>query len=234
MDATKYIKETPILDYSNQQIQDLIKIKKWVTISEYDKIGKIYHFVQNDILFGYNKSDEIPASIVLKDGYGQCNTKSTLFMALLRAVGIACRFHGFTIDKQLQKGAIRGVIYKIAPPQIIHSWVEVFYGGNWVNLEGFILDLKYLNNIQKTFPNEKEGFCGFGIATTDFKNPEVEWTGKDTYIQKEGIKKDFGLFDDPDSFYQKYGSNLSGVKKLAYKYIIRKMMNANVNQLREN
>ncbi len=39
----------------------------------------------------------------MKDGYGQCNTKGTLFMALFRSVDIPCRFHGFTIDKKLQK-----------------------------------------------------------------------------------------------------------------------------------
>ena len=38
---------------------------------------------------------------VLADGYGQCNTKGTLFMALLRACNIPCRVHGFTIDKKI-------------------------------------------------------------------------------------------------------------------------------------
>lgn len=50
-------------------------------------------------------------------------------MALLRAVGIPCRFHGFTIDKPLPKGAITGLAYWVALQRIIHSWVEV-------NLEG--------------------------------------------------------------------------------------------------
>ena len=68
-----------------------------------------------EIAFGYNTDDMISASEVLKDGYGQCNTKGTLFMALLRAVGIRCRIHGFTIDKKLQKGAMTGIVYKLAP-----------------------------------------------------------------------------------------------------------------------
>jgi hypothetical protein len=45
-------------------------------------------------------------------------------MALLRAVGVPCRFHGFTIDKALQKGAITGVAYQLAPRNIIHSWAD--------------------------------------------------------------------------------------------------------------
>jgi len=61
--------------------------------------------VRDDIRFGYNASDDLPASRVLADRIGQRNTKSTLLMALLRAVDVLCRFHGFTIDKALQKGA---------------------------------------------------------------------------------------------------------------------------------
>lgn len=77
------------------------------------------------------------------DGYGQSNTKSILMMALLRALGIACRFHGFTIDKALQRGDITGLAYGPAPASIIHSWVEVWPGERWVTLEGFILDRPY-------------------------------------------------------------------------------------------
>ncbi|CAH8720987.1 transglutaminase-like domain-containing protein, partial [Paenibacillus thiaminolyticus] len=55
--------------------------------------------------------DDIPASEVLRDGRGQCNTKSILLMALLRKVGIPCRIHGFYIDKRMQKGALTGLVY---------------------------------------------------------------------------------------------------------------------------
>lgn len=149
----EYLRETKILDYSHPSIDDLVQSKNWKSLSEYEKIGSIYSFVQNNIAFGYNESDEIPASAVLKDGYGQCNTKGTLFMALLRLVGIPCRFHGFTIDKKLQKGAITGLPYLLAPQNIIHSWVDVYYQKTWINLEGFILDKKYLNSLQCYFPD---------------------------------------------------------------------------------
>lgn len=65
----------------------------------------------------------------MRDGFGQCNTKGTLFMALLRACGVPCRIHGSTIDKKLQKGAMSGLVYRIAPREIFHSWVEVLLDG---------------------------------------------------------------------------------------------------------
>ena len=229
-----YLQTTKILDFQNPEIQQLIQQKQWSELSEFHKIGEVYDFVQNELVFGYNQSDELKASEILKDGYGQCNTKGTVFMALLRAINIPCRFHGFTIEKQLQKGAITGFAYWLAPKNIIHSWVEIYFNEQWVNLEGFILDKKYLNNVQKKFSNIKGDFSGYGIATTSLKNPKIDWKGENTYIQKEGINIDFGVFDDPDSFYQRNGSNLSGLKALVYKNIIRHQMNSNVQRIRNN
>lgn len=80
---------------------------------------------------------------MLADGYGQCNTKSTLLMALLRGSGLACRLHGFTVDKSVQRGVVPEAVYGLAPDEVLHSWVEVWSDGRWVDLEGFILDDPY-------------------------------------------------------------------------------------------
>ncbi len=222
---------TPLLDVHHPDIEALVARRGWRTLSPYDRIGAVYDFVRNEIAFGYNEGDELPASRVLADGIGQCNTKSTLLMALLRAVGIPCRFHGFTIDKPLQKGAITGLAYWLAPQRIIHSWVEVSLEGRWIALEGFILDAPYLASLQRRFPQARR-FCGYGAATPDLSAPGVEWRGQDTYIQKEGIADDFGVFDSPDAFYARHGSNLSGIKRWLYERVIRHAMNRNVARVR--
>lgn len=224
-------KKTDLLDFKSPQIQQLIVERRWQALPEFERIGAIYDFVRNEIRFGYNQSDSLPASQVLADGFGQCNTKGILLMALLRANQIACRFHGFTIDKRLQKGAITGWAYVLAPASIIHSWVEIWFDGRWVNLEGFILDESYLIALQQTFPAAKE-FCGFGAAVTDLRDPPVQWKGTDTYIQKEGINADFGIFNSPDEFYRKHGTNLSGLKKWVFETVVRAQMNRNVERIR--
>jgi len=224
---------TPLLDVHHPDIEALVDRRGWRALPLYDRIGAVYDFVRNEIAFGYNEGDELPASSVLADGIGQCNTKSTLLMALLRAVGIPCRFHGFTIDKPLQKGAITGLAYWLAPQRIIHSWVEVSLEGRWIALEGFILDAPYLASLQRRFPQARR-FCGYGAATPDLSAPGVEWRGQDTYIQKEGIADDFGVFDSPDAFYARHGSNLSGIKRWLYERVIRHAMNRNVVRIRES
>ena len=227
----EFLRETPLLDYSAKPIEKLIENRGWKTLDEFQRIREIYDFVRNEILFGYNVRDDLPASRVLSDGYGQCNTKGTLFMALLRADGIPCRLHGFTIDKKLQKGAMTGFIYEKAPREILHSWVEVCFGGKWKELEAFILDEKYLGSLQKKFPCEG-AFCGYGAAVKDLQNPAVEWAGEGTYIQSEGIVRDLGIYSSPDEFYRAHGQDLSGAAAFFYQHVGRRLMNANVKRIR--
>ena len=232
MDAQpRLLQPTTLLDFTHPAIEALVVARGWRRLQMYERIGAVYDFVRNEIAFGYNAGDELPASAVLADRIGQCNTKSTLLMALLRAVGIACRFHGFTIDKTLQKGAITGLAYLLAPRRIIHSWVEVAFEDRWVNLEGFILDAPSLASLQRRFPGRRR-FCGYGAATPDLSAPGVEWRGLDTYIQKDGIADDFGVFESPDEFFARHGSNLSGLKRWLYTQIIRHRMNAQVRRIR--
>ena len=89
--STELTATTPLLDYVAPSIQSLIIDRGWRDMSGFDQIGALHDFVRNEIKFGYNLTDQSKASRVLADGYGQCNTKSVLMMALLRALGLPCR-----------------------------------------------------------------------------------------------------------------------------------------------
>lgn len=228
----RYLAATKMLDYNNENIQKLIQEKGWKDLSEFECIKSIYNYIRDDILFGYNVDDSIPASKVLSDGYGQCNTKGTLFMAILRACNIPCRVHGFTIDKELQKGAMTGIVYKNAPRNVFHSWVEVYLEGQWYELEAFIIDKAYLTNLQKINSSCVGAFCGYGVAINDFKNPPIEFNRNNTYIQSEGINQDFGIYDSPDDLLEEHHQELSPMKAFLYRNLGRHLMNRNVKRIR--
>ena len=153
-------------------------------------------------------------------------------MALLRACEMLCRVHGFTIDKQLQKGVMNGFIYKNAPRNILHSWVEVYFEDKWYELEAFILDQKYLSKLQKRFENCTGSFCGYGVAVTDFQHPIIDFNRNNTYIQREGITQDFGVYDCPDELLKNHHQEVSGIKAFAYRHLGRHLMNCNVKKVR--
>ena len=113
----RYLLETPLLDFGSGPIRALIGAKGWQRLNAFERIGAAYTFVRDQIAFGYNSDDSIPASAVLADGYGQCNTKGTLLMALLRALEIPCRLHGFTIHKALQRRGGAGAGLRPCPRQ---------------------------------------------------------------------------------------------------------------------
>ncbi len=228
----KYLETTSLLDYKHPKIQKLVNEREWKQLEEKEKIKQVYNFVRDEILFGYNIQDNISASQILEDNLGQCNTKAVLLMALMRAVGIPNRIHGFTINKALQRGAITGIWYLTAPKNILHSWVEILVGDNWYYLEGVILDKGYLSALQKKFADRQTNLCGYGAYTEDFKKPVVDWNYNHTFIQEKGINQDFGLFDNPDDFFSKYQQDLSPLKNWVYRNYMRHTMNKNVSRIR--
>lgn len=182
-DNSHLLSETRLLDYGYASLRKLIQNRGWGSLPTRQRIGAVYTFVRDEIPFGYNASDRIPASRVLADGYGQCNTKTILLMALLRGVGIPCRFHGATIHKRLQQGVVTGLWYRLAPTNIVHSWAEVLIDGRWLVLEGVILDTRCLDGVRASWPGQRGNFLGYGVGTDNLANPPIDWRGDDTAIQ---------------------------------------------------
>ncbi|MCF6435588.1 transglutaminase family protein [Pseudoalteromonas sp. MMG022] len=227
----EFLVHTPLLDFNHPDIQQLIESRHWHTLEKPAALKAIYDFVKDEVLFGYSATDSLTASEVLQQGYGQCNTKGTLLMALLRAVGIPCRLQGFVISNDLKQGVMPTWILMLAPKTIIHSWVEVYINEQWLELEGYIIDKGYLKAIQQRFINHTGPFKGYGIATPCLQQPSNEFVGNHTYIQRESIIKSLGLFTVPDSFYHRF-SNLTGIKKWLYQHWLRHIINRRIKKIR--
>ncbi len=191
-------------------------------------INEIYSFVRDDIAYGHTKSYAVSASQVVALGCGNCLTKTTLLMALLRAVGIPCRFHAMTISKVIFRGLLQGVSYTLADKQLFHAWVEVQFKNTWFDLEGHIIDKSYLQKLQQKFPDYMGSFYGYGIAVLNFKNPENRWRESHTYVQNKAIEKDLGTFDTPDAFFAKFPEAETYTQTFRYKAIIRRRLNTSI------
>ncbi|GAA0123115.1 transglutaminase-like domain-containing protein [Clostridium faecium] len=229
----RYLKETKLLNYNSIEIQDLIGSRGWRSLNEKEKIKSIYNFVKDEIKFGYNKKDGMAASEVLIDGYGQCNTESILLMALLRAVDIACRIHGFLIDKRMQKGALTGIIYMLAPKKIVHAWTEVYFNGKWLALEGVIIDMAYFNNVKNNLCEYNGGYMGYGISVKNKDKINMCWNENSTYIQSFSITDDIGIFDNPDELFRKYNNANNKFKEVIMEKLFRKT-NKRLDDIRKN
>ncbi len=224
----EYLEETKMCNFNAPEIADLITKRGWRELDEFHKIGAVYDFVQNEILFGFNAYDTLTATEVLFDGIGQCNTKATLLMALLRGVGIPSRLRGFEVSKGFQKGATSGIISFLSPERIVHTWAEVYYRSEWIALEGVIIDKQYLNSVKQRYNGITGRFMRYAIATASLENLSVDWTGKSTFIQSEAVVHDFGTFQSPDVFFERHSQNFSKVIQFLYGHFGRRMMTKNV------
>lgn len=125
-----------------------------------------------------------------------------------------------------------GFVYKNAPQNILHSWVEVYFEDKWYELEAFILDQKYLSGLQKKFAGCTGSFCGYGVAVNDFQHPVIDFDRNNTYIQSEGITQDFGVYDSPDELLKNHCQEMPAIKAFAYRYLGMRLMNRNVKKVR--
>jgi len=231
-DLNRFLGETKLLDFNSANIQALIIERDWLNLDEGDRLAAIYAFVKEEIKLGYNAEEEIAASRVLEAGYGQCNTKSILLMALLRGVGLACRFHAFKVDTRLQKGVLPWIVYLAAPSEISHSWVEVWHKDRWIALEGVILDKDYLDGVRTKLGAPTGSFCGYAVGTTDIQHTKEQWRGQDTYIQNTSITQDLGQFTSPDEYFLDHPSNITGLRGMMWRFYFYKRTNDIVDRIR--
>jgi hypothetical protein len=62
------LRSTALLDFQHPAIEKLVAGRGWRALPLHQRIGAVYNFVRDEIAFGYNEADELPASWVLADG----------------------------------------------------------------------------------------------------------------------------------------------------------------------
>ena len=196
----------------------------------------IYRFCRDEIKFGYNRSDHIPASEILRGGYGQCNTKSVLLVALLRAASIPARFHLAQVDKAVQWGVMPPLAYFLAPDRVTHSWAEVCLDSRWIVLEGVIMDLPYFLAAGRLFleSGRQMGYA-IGIPPALLANCAdgrcIEWDGvHDITCQMTAVVADHGTAADPEEYYRQH--RVSGLRGLLYARHVAQEMTSRAARIR--
>jgi hypothetical protein len=197
------------------------------------KLEKLFFYVRDEIKFGFPPDgDLVKASDTIKMGYGQCNTKGTLFLALSKALNIPARMHFSLIKKEIQRGLFTGLIYKMMPEYISHSWVDVEVDGKWRRLDAYINDLSfYFGGRQKLKERGwKTGFsvsCAKNASSTDFD------LDQEKFVQMDAVVEDQGAWDDPAEYYATdlYKNRPNTLKLFVYRLVISQV-NRRVTQTR--
>ncbi len=198
------------------------------------KLARIFYYVRDEIQFGFPpEGDFVTASQTIKRGYGQCNTKGTLFLALCRAVGIPARLHFSRISKEIQHGFFVGIFYALMPKEVTHSWLEVKVDGHWIAIDNYINDL-VLHKAAVLALKQSGWTTGFSVSRKEGEpSAELELSGKQ-FSQMGAVVYDDGTCDEPADFFSgPYYLNRPGIIKRALYRLYLPLVNRRVRLLRQ-
>lgn len=174
---------------------------------------RIHNFVRDDVRFGWTwRFYAMRASEVLDAGVGYCNTKATLFIALLRGAGIPARQRFVTINAALLKPFL-----SLPQPVVDHSYTEVHLNGAWHAVDSYVPDRALYAKARERLG--REGLTmGYGVHADGVN----EWSGDGDafaqFVRSDASigAADYGLFADTAAFYAAGGraEALSGLYRL--------------------
>ena len=199
-----------------------------------NKLENIFYYVRDTIKFGYPANiDLVKASETIKLGMGQCNTKTALFLALCKKAGIPARIHFSLIKKEIQKGLFKGIFYKLLPPLISHSWIEVRINEKWTRIDSYINDEAFYQAGKIELKNMDRD-TEYSIANSSGKASSAFNTNEECFVQMDAVVDDHGVWDEPADYYatDKYKNRPNIIKLFLYKLIINRV-NKRVEKIRK-
>ncbi len=207
--ATHSIAATHLLNFDDLAVAAVInRIAVSVSKRQPDAtLRALYAFVAS-LPLGYNRNDDVSASEVLRDGYGQCNTKVTLLCALARGAGISTRIRAYHISKEAQRARAPAWLVFFMPHETLFVWPEFLILGKWTPLQALVA----------TKPKAWDS-CPFDGARYQLEPLRPEWRAHS-----------LGVFASPDELFRKYKPSVYGWRALGWHLIGRRIMQARVQQ----
>jgi len=199
-----------------------------------DKLARIFHYVRDEIVFGFPpEGDFVKASQTIMRGYGQCNTKGILFLALCQVAGIPARLHFSRISKEIQHGFFMGLFYAFMPKEITHAWLEVEIEGHWYSVDTFINDLTLHNGAVRKLKNIGWN-TGFSVSRVAGEPSAELDLSKTQYSQMGAVVGDDGTTDQPAKFFDgpDYLNRPGPIKQLLYRLYLP-LVNRRIRLLRK-
>ena len=199
------------------------------------KLTRLFGYVRDEIAFAFPPAgDLVRASEVIRSGQGQCNNKTTLFLALCRAIGIPARVHFSLISKQIQRGLFSGLAYWLMPDRISHSWIEVEVDGRWRRIDAYINDARFQAGAVAEL--KRCGWrTGFSVALPPTGQVPTQLDlDTEYFVQMEAVTDDHGTWSDPADYYATplYRNRPGRLRLWLYALLIDRI-NAKVRKLRD-
>lgn len=230
------IKNSRFADFEHPLVRDTAQRLVANETTARGKLQRIFAFVRDEIRFRFPVAgDLVKASETIRLGHGQCNTKSTLFLALCKAAGIPARIHFSLISKEIQRGFFTGPAYWLMPSKISHAWIEVEIDGRWRKIDAYINDPALQQGAIAEL-NRRGWRTGLSVALPQSGEPAFDLDIEtEKFSQMAAVTDDHGTYDDPAEYYEspQYQNRPSRLKLWLYGLMIG-AINRRVERIRQS
>lgn len=195
-----WLSPTRHINHAHPKIQAIARERIKTESTERGRALAAFHFVRDEIKFGFARGFwDMSASNVASAGVGYCNTKSTLFVALLRASDVPAR----QVFVDIHSGVLSGLINP-GTTYVDHSFVEVWLDGAWIATDAYIVDPALFKAAQPRLLKENR-LLGYGVHQTGSN----DWDGRsEAFSQFNRLdprpmsQRHWGAFADVGDFYR--------------------------------
>lgn len=197
-DPRDWLGDTHLLDLEDPKLRIRVLRVTQLASNELEKAVRIHDYVKS-LPFGCVAGfSHIPAPIVLRAGRGDCHTKGTLFVAMLRLVGISARLRFVTVSSAFLEGII-----SVPHGTVTHAVAEAYLDGRWLQTDTYVADSQLESNALKLL-GDKGMVVGYGVHSRGNRF----WSGlSPSHAQYSSHDpsslptRDWGVAHDPEHFY---------------------------------
>ena len=202
LEVSTSLMPTRYLDFEHKDMQAAIVEACAGAATDRERAVGIFNFVRDRVRFGWDgRFYDMRASEVLNAGIGYCNTKSTLFCAMLRGAGIPARQHFVDISARILDGLLDP-----GTPFVDHSFVEVDLDGRTHSVDAYIVDRSLFDAARERLFSEARSL-GYGVH----RDGVCDWDGKadafSQFVRTGGdpapTTRDYGVHADVGEFYRR-------------------------------
>jgi hypothetical protein len=220
-------------DFNHASITEKSKELTEGKATRLEKLEAIFYFMRDRIKFGFPSTwDELKASEVLELGFGYCNTKASLFLALCKASNIPAQIHCGLIDIEIMRGVFPGFAFPFLPKAGPHSWIDVEIDDEWKSIDSYINDKAFYERASKRLKRSGMPF-GYSVSFKDEKSSCEFNFGEKGFVHMGAVIEDHGTWDDLSEYIasEKY-VRMNRVQLLSYP-MLAAIINRRIEMIRK-
>lgn len=230
-DPQYWLCATPLLDLEDPKLRIRVLRTTQLATSPIQKAVRIHDYIKS-LPFGCpSASENLRSGTVLRAGLGDCHAKGTLFVSMLRLVGIPARLRFVSLSSAFLEGII-----SLPGVKITHAVAEAYLADQWIQVDTYVTD-EMLEGHALMRLKAKGKMVGFGIHAM----AQRYWAGTQsahaqyTPLDPSSLPvQDLGVAHDPEHFYR--GTAEEKIKKSwlnRFKWMLAaKVINSRVKAIR--